>query len=79
MKKVRSLAKNGTHMNIDTNKIGSGEQGDAGPRFGLPNAFWQRLLELWLLGVLVAFFFIRVLGSHTAQRLIERFLHTHLP
>ncbi|MGC2530967.1 MAG: hypothetical protein WA639_24745 [Candidatus Acidiferrum sp.] len=58
--------------------IHSGNLEDPERQFGLPKAFWQRLLELWLLGVLAAFFFIRVLGSHTVRRLIERFVHAHL-
>ena len=51
MKKVRSLAKNGLRVNLDSNKIGSGKQ----DHLGLPKAFWQlfssyrfSLLQLFL-------------------------------
>jgi hypothetical protein len=34
---------------------------------------WSVIIGLWLAGVLVAFFLIRILGSHLVQRIIERF------
>jgi hypothetical protein len=34
-------------------------------------AWCQRLIELWLLAVLAAFFFIRVLESQTVQRILS--------
>jgi hypothetical protein len=40
---------------------------------------WLRLIELWISAVLAAFFFIRILGSQTARRILSRFLHSHLP
>jgi hypothetical protein len=40
---------------------------------------WPRLVELWITAVLAVFFFTRVLGSQTAQRILGRFFHLHLP
>jgi hypothetical protein len=53
----------------------------AGPRrrFAMVRALWPRLIELWLSAVLVTFILIRVFGSQTAQRLLSRFTHSHLP
>jgi hypothetical protein len=34
--------------------------------------FWPLIIELWIAGVLVAFFVIRIMGSRLAQRLLER-------
>jgi hypothetical protein len=34
-------------------------------------ALWPRLIELWIAGVLIAFFVVRVLGSQTARGLLN--------
>jgi hypothetical protein len=39
---------------------------------------WPRLIELWLLAVLDVFFLIRVLGSGSAQRILQSLRH-HRP
>lgn len=39
---------------------------------------WPRLMELWILAVLVMFLVIRVLGSQTAQRLLGGLHHSRL-
>jgi hypothetical protein len=51
----------------------------AGRRSGLERTLSRRLMELWLAAVVVTFFLIRVLGSHTAQRLLAGVWHSHLP
>jgi hypothetical protein len=48
-------------------------------RASVLQTLWPRVIELWLSAVLTVFLFIRVLGSQTAQRILSRFLHTHLP
>jgi hypothetical protein len=45
----------------------------------MPRALWPRLVELWISAVLAVFFLLRVLGSHTAQRVLSGFRHPHLP
>jgi len=45
----------------------------------LLQTLWPRLIELWISAVLAVFFFIRILGSQTAQRILSRFFHSHLP
>lgn len=45
-------------------------------RFSAAGALWARVIELWLSGVVVAFFVIRILGSQTAKRLLSG-LHSH--
>ena len=44
----------------------------------LAKRFWPRLIELWILAVLAIFFVIRVLGSHTAQRILDSLHHSRL-
>ena len=39
--------------------------------------FWQGLVQLWIVASLVTFFFIRLLGSQTAQRLLNELQHRH--
>jgi hypothetical protein len=34
---------------------------------------WPRLIELWIAGVVLAFFLVRVLGSQTGQRVLSHF------
>jgi hypothetical protein len=57
------------------------EKSEAGPRTptGFAKLLWQRLVELWISLVILAFFLIRVLGSHTIQRLLGGIAHRHLP
>ena len=45
-------------------------------RFSVAGSLWTRAIELWLSGVVVAFFVIRILGSQTAKRLLSG-LHSH--
>ena len=40
---------------------------------------WPRLVELWIFMAIATFFLIRVLGSHTAQRLLSSSGRRHLP
>jgi hypothetical protein len=47
--------------------------------FTSPQALWPRLIELWLSAILAVFFFVRIVGSQTAQRVAARFFHSHLP
>lgn len=40
------------------------------------SAKWLRLLtELWIAGVIIAFFVIRILGSSTTQRFLHKMSH----
>ena len=41
-------------------------------------AIWPRLVDLWIFAVIVWFFFVRVFGSHTVQRLLARWSHRPL-
>ncbi|HXJ05756.1 MAG TPA: hypothetical protein VNH65_11685 [Candidatus Acidoferrum sp.] len=34
---------------------------------------WPRIVELWITGVLIVFFVVRVLGSQTARVILSRF------
>jgi len=40
---------------------------------------WPYLIELWMTGILAGFFVVRILGSQTAQRLIQRLVHHRFP
>jgi len=42
-------------------------------------SLWPRLVELWIFAAIAAFFFVRVLGSHTAQQLLNSVRHRYLP
>jgi hypothetical protein len=48
-------------------------------QFGVPRTLWARLIEVWISAVLATFFLIRVLGSHSAQRLLDGLRHSHHP
>jgi hypothetical protein len=37
------------------------------------------LIEVWIAAILVTFFFIRILGSQTAQRILSGLQHHRLP
>lgn len=45
------------------------------PQRSLLSALWPRLIELWLAGILVVFFLVRVLGSQTVHNILARFQH----
>jgi hypothetical protein len=47
------------------------------PRAPFIKNIWPRLIELWLAAVLIAFFVVRVLGSSTAQRILNTLGHRH--
>jgi hypothetical protein len=53
----------------------SKERGGALPVF--PKALWRRLVELWIFMAILTFFVLRVLGSHTAQRLLGSISRFH--
>lgn len=55
----------------------NGEYGGKAAKFAL--ILWPRLVELWILTVIAFFFLIRVLGSHTWQRLLSGMGRQHLP
>jgi hypothetical protein len=57
----------------------SDQQPNSPRSFAILQALWPRLIELWLSTVLAVFFFVRIVGSQTAQRIAARFLHSHLP
>ncbi|MFI5058060.1 MAG: hypothetical protein ACHQLQ_07725 [Candidatus Acidiferrales bacterium] len=48
-------------------------------RVVIARALWPRLIELWISAVLVVFFLIRVLGSHTAQRILSGLQRHRIP
>jgi len=46
---------------------------------GIVGRLWPRMVELWIFAAIVIFLVIRVLGSHSAQRLLGGFGRRHLP
>ena len=66
-------------MSLDSEDSPIVKMDAAQPRPGVARALLLRLIELWLAAVLVAFFLIRVLGSHTAQRLLGGIRRSHMP
>lgn len=50
-----------------------------GKPVGIAGRLWPRLVELWILAAIVIFLVIRVLGSHSAQRLLSGFGRQNLP
>jgi hypothetical protein len=65
-------------MSVHSKNIAMEKTGGPQPRFGGARVLWPRLIELWISAVLATFFLIRVIGSHTGQRLLDRLRHTHL-
>lgn len=45
----------------------------------IARSLWPRLVELWIFAAIVVFFLVRVLGSRTAQQLLNSVRHHHLP
>jgi hypothetical protein len=66
-------------MSVESRDLLGEETGESPQQFPGARVLWPRLIELWLAAVLVTFFVIRVLASQTAQRLLGRFTHSHLP
>ena len=64
-------------MSVDTEDIFPEKVGEPRKWFSEAGALWQRVIELWLAAVVVAFFLIRVLGSQTAKRLLSGLGHSH--
>lgn len=63
-------------MDISSEDItGKNKEGDG--KFA--RLFLARVTELWIFLVIVIFIVVRVLGSHTAQRLLGGFGGRHLP
>ena len=58
--------------------IGKNKEG-GGKAANIVRLLWPRLMELWIFLVIVIFFLIRVLGSHTAQRLLSSIGLRHFP
>jgi hypothetical protein len=46
---------------------------------GIAGRLWPRVVELWIFAAIVIFLVIRVLGSHSAQRLLSGFGRQHTP
>jgi hypothetical protein len=48
---------------------------------GMPSPFakllWQRLVEFWIVLAILTFLVLRVLGSHTVERLLSGIAHRH--
>jgi len=63
-------------MSASYEDVRAGKKDNAQPRFA--KSLWLRLIEMWILTVLVIFFVIRVLGSHTAQRILDSLHHSRL-
>ncbi len=38
-------------------------------------ALWPSFIQLWIAAVIAVFFLIRILGSQTAHRILDRILH----
>jgi hypothetical protein len=55
---------------------GESKEGDGKPA-KIYRLLWPRLVEFWILMAIVVFFLIRVLGSHTSQRLLSGFARRH--
>ena len=76
-KRYARLRKMGRPMNDSPEKLNAEKKDKKPRRERVPRKLWQRLMELWLLAVLLTFFFIRVLGSHSALRLHEVLRQVH--
>ena len=66
-------------MTISSEKLSETDQRISHPPLTIARTLWPRLVELWIAVVLIGFFFIRVLGSHAAQRVFSLLGHRHLP
>jgi hypothetical protein len=44
-------------------------------RATLLKTLWPWLIEVWISGVLVTFFVVRILGSNTSQRVLDALRH----
>jgi hypothetical protein len=55
------------------NKEGGGRRAEMARRL------WPRLVELWIFAAIAIFFFLRVLGSQAAQRVLSGIGRQHLP
>jgi hypothetical protein len=60
-------------MPIDSASKRSGSEG--AKRRSFAARFWPVVIELWMAGLLAAFFVIRILGSGLGQRLLARLGH----
>jgi len=47
------------------------------PPAGALHVLWPRLVDPWISAVIAVSFLIRVLGSHTAERVLSCFRHLH--
>jgi hypothetical protein len=45
---------------------------------GIAQSIWPWLVTLWILITIVAFFIIRIFGSHSAQRFLDSIKYNHL-
>jgi len=44
----------------------------------ISKGIWPSLVQFWIFASVATFFLLRVLGSHTAQRLLNELRHRHL-
>lgn len=58
---IDSASKQGENEGAETRSMGT--------------RLWPALIELWMAGLLAAFFVIRILGSSVGQRLLARLGH----
>src|SRR4029077_15096841 len=76
--RILNFAKTRSPMRAFSEGInGERREGDGKPA-KISRLLWPRLVEFWILMAIVVFFLIRVLGSHTSQRLLSGFARRHL-
>lgn len=68
----------GSGMTSPTNAPENSLGNHGGGRSALPSLFVARLMDLWMVFVLVMFFLLRVYGSNTGQRLLQHLNRGHL-
>jgi hypothetical protein len=68
----------GNGMTSPTNSPENSLGNHGSSRSALPSLFVARLMDLWMVFVLVMFFLLRVYGSNTGQRLLQHLNRGHL-
>jgi hypothetical protein len=67
----RKLLSGDKRMSKDLGNFGVENRGENRAGGTLAKVGWPIAIQLWILGVIAGFFVVRVLGSHTAQRILN--------